>query len=96
MKKVWVNMLLYAGVTFIAPYLLFMADVYGAWTADKTVKLEVPVWVWGYLTLTAVSQTLWNIRAYTDRSWALHVEDAEKEKKVLEAETAPPVKPPSS
>jgi hypothetical protein len=75
MKSVWFKMLMYSSVSFIAPYLVFLAGVFDAWTTDRTVKLDVPPWVWGYLTLQSLSQTFIVLRAFTDGSFARHTEE---------------------
>jgi hypothetical protein len=78
-KSVWVKMFIYLGTTFVAPYLAFMAGVYDAWTTDRTVKLDVPPWVWGYITLQAGSQTLIVLRAYIDSSYAKNAEEVKQQ-----------------
>ena len=74
-KSVWVKLFMYASVSFIAPYLVFLAGVYDAWVTDRTVKLDVPIWVWGYITLQSLSQTFIVLRAFTDGSYTRHAEE---------------------
>lgn len=90
-KSVWMKLFMYASISFIAPYLVFMAGVYDAWTEDRSVQLNVPIWVWGYITLQALSQTFIVLRAFTDGSYTRHNDEAAAE---IKAGQLPPNTPP--
>ena len=81
-KSVWVKMFIYCAIAFLPPYIVFLAGVFDAWTTDRTVKLDVPLWVWGYITLQAVSQTLLVLRAFTDGSFTRHADEVKEGKQI--------------
>ena len=91
-NSVWVKLVIYASLAFLPPYIAFMADVFGAWKEDHTVRMDAPAWVWAFITLQALLQVALTLRAYLDSSYARHTDEVE-EKSRQEASTGNTVTP---